>query len=230
MKRASVALILTLALPFTLIACSDDGADIVAEPEVVASVPSPLATKNFGDVKLGGKIVGPLGTDVTSELSVGGRVIATMVSYVACPSQEIRDVVETVCVPADRDDGEVYTYVLKVTPVGIDGDLDMVPLTFRTAVPVTGFADLIGFDYTQASLALGETNMIDIERDEGVLVWTIDARDEWNDGEEITFFWQSVLPPAGPALAYTIETAAGNATGLGPFPTAVAPQESVTAE
>lgn len=223
MKR----LALTLALPALLAGCGSDPEPAPTPSPTPAAVgPRTLVAAGFQEQELGPRIEGPQGTEVESEIGIGGRVIATMVSYVACPAPAEDEIAAEECVPGDQPEGTVYTYVHRVTPAAIEGDDGVAPISFRTARAVVGFANSIGFDRTQAEAALGEDYAIGVQLDSGALVWRIEKGDGWRDGEELTFFWQSTLPPEGPSEAYEIETIAGRALGTGPFPPAEVVEET----
>ncbi len=64
---------------------------------------------------------------------------------------------------------------------------------FRTARPVGGFANGVGYDNAQAATALGSNGQIDVAADNGALVWRVIGGDGWKTGEPITFYWQSTL-------------------------------------
>ena len=53
--------------------------------------------------------------------------------------------------------------------------------------------------------------------------WTVsagDGGDQWGQGEPLTFYWQSTLPPAGPSDQYRLSANYTAATGAGPYPAA----------
>ncbi|KLE35598.1 hypothetical protein AAW00_04085 [Aurantiacibacter luteus] len=227
-----------------LVACnSEPDPQTLASPTPTPTVAGPrtLIAAGFDEQKLGPRIVGPDGDEVTSTVSFEGRDIAEIVSYVACPPIEVPETSSerpappapisttgendgnvadftNVCEPGMQGEGALFTYVHRVTPAeGADGPV----LSFRTSRRATGFANAIGFDRDQAEAALGEGYAIGVQIDNGQLIWRIEKGDGWTAGEEITFFWQSELPPEGPAEAYEIETAEGRARGSGPWPPAM---------
>lgn len=211
-------LALSLPLVLALSACGAEPEPAPTPTPTPTSVgPRTLVSSGFSDQMLGPKIVGPEGAEVEGTLVLDGRTIAEVVSYVACPALGEGDDVAEECVPEDQPDGAIYTYVHRVTPVEID-DADDAPLAFRTTRAAPGFAKNIGYDRIQAEAALGEDYSIRVQEDNGQLVWRMEVSDGWDAGEEITFFWQSELPPEGPAQAYAIETGNGRAEGSGPFP------------
>ncbi|KLE32832.1 hypothetical protein AAW01_02055 [Aurantiacibacter gangjinensis] len=206
------------------------------EPTATSEGPRTLVAAGFNDQELGPKIEGPQGPEVLADLMFEGRSVGSIVSYVACPILEEADLTEgvetedgeladfsTVCEPDMMPEGTIYTYVHRITP---GEDMEGQLLSFRTTREASGFANIIGFDRTQAEAALGEDYAIGVQLDNGELVWRIEAGNGWDAGEEITLFWQSTLPPEGPVEAYEIETAEGRADVTGPFP----PEEEPEAE
>jgi len=145
-----------------------------------------------------------------------GQTLAEAASYVACPEGV------TACDPKALPPGTVYTYVHRVTP----GKAVASATLFRTARPAAGFANGVGYDNAQAAAALGPDGQIDVEADNGALVWRVIGGDRWKAGEPITLYWQSTLPPAGPADAYLVETDGSVAIGSGPFPAREKPAET----
>jgi hypothetical protein len=110
--------------------------------------------------------------------------------------------------------GTVYTYVHRVTP----GTTVASATLFRTARPAAGFANGVGYDNAEATAALSPNGEIDVEADNGALVWRVIGGDHWKAGEPITLFWQSTQPPAPAREAYLVETDGSVAMGSGPFP------------
>lgn len=216
-----------IALAFPLLALAACGSDPepapTPTPTQTAAGPRTLVAAGFNDQQLGPRIVGPQGDEVSDTVMFEGRQIADVVSYVACPAPTVSEGgnatapngTEAECDPAEQGEDAVFTYVHRVTPgEGADGPL----LSFRTSRRAHGFANLVGFDRVQAQAALGEDYDIGVQLDNGQLIWRIKAGDGWTAGEEITFFWQSTLPPEGPAEAYEIETEEGRMRVSGPFP------------
>ncbi|MWV28089.1 hypothetical protein GRF63_09230 [Erythrobacter sp. GH3-10] len=191
-------------------------------PSETVAGPRTLVAAGFADTKLGPRIVGPEGDEVAGELVREGQKIADIVSYVACPAPKKDEVAAEECVPADQPEGAVYTYVHRVTPVDLADELDT-PLLFRTTKAAHGFANNIGFDRDQAEAVLGEGYSIRVQEDNGALLWRVEISNGWHSGEELTFFWQSTLPPEGPQKAYAVGTENGRAEGNGPFPAEEAP-------
>lgn len=219
LAQSCLALPLSLSLALALAACGSD-VEPVQEPEPMQTITGPrtLISGDFNDQEFGPKIEGPQGTEVVSELAIEGTVVADIVSYVACPAPSEGAPIPDECIPADQPEDAVFTYVHRVTPRGIEADPDFVPIEFRTTRHVSGFANNLGFDRDQAEAALGEGYVIRVQIDNRMLVWRIETSNGWDEGEEITFFWQSTEPPEGPQELYAVETAAGRAVGTGPFP------------
>ena len=213
-------LALSLPLVLALSACGSEPEPAPTPTPTPTSVgPRTLVSSGFNDQMLGPKIVGPQGPEVESTLMLDGTAIAEVVSYVACPAPEEDEEPAEECIPDEQPEGTIYTYVHRVTPVETE-DANDAPLAFRTTRAAHGFANNIGFDRSQAEAALGEDYSIRVQEDSGALVWRMEMSDGWEAGEEITFFWQSELPPEGPAQAYAVETGNGRAEGTGPFPPA----------
>jgi hypothetical protein len=118
------------------------------------------------------------------------------------------------CDPKTLPADTVYTYVHRVTP----GKTVASATLFRTARPAGGFANGVGYDNAEAAAALGPNGEIDVEADNGALVWRVIGGDHWKAGETITLYWQSTLPPVRSAEAYLVETDGSVAIGSGPFP------------
>jgi hypothetical protein len=203
------------ALPLLLLAaCSKSpGAPAPAPSGIVtpAVAPAPdkphtLVPADFAELKLGAKVKG---SEAEGSFISDGQTIATVASYVAC-SEGVSD-----CDPKTLPPGTVYTYVHRVTP----GKKVVSATLFRTARPAAGFANGVGYNNTEATAALGPSGEIDVEADNGALVWRVVGGDGWKAGEPITVYWQSTLPPAPkPLNAYLDETDGSVAIGSGPVP------------
>lgn len=194
------------------------------------SEPRNLVASDFGELKIGPKIEGPVGPEVEASIVAGGRSIGDIVSYVACPEEY------DTCDPEDMPEGTVYTYVHIVTPgtdepndppftrpVGLD-EVEAATV-FATVREAYGFTGAIGYDREQAAKAIGPDGVIRVEDDNGTLVWRAVGGNNWGTGEPITFFWQSTLPPEGPAEAYTLRADEKIAMATGPFPPKVEKQD-----
>ncbi|MHA7818245.1 MAG: hypothetical protein ACX930_01215 [Erythrobacter sp.] len=219
---------------FALAACGDANED-TAELNVAttdgeaAALDKAVEPGDFADLELGAKIVGPQGPEVKTSLTNAAGVLADITSYVACP------VGMTECDPATAPDGTLYTYVHIVYPgedmdptTGAgDGpdDIDVEMATaFKMTAPAHGFTGLAGFSKAEAVAAAGESVQVIVTCDaDGSLIWTVNAGDggnQWEDAEPLTFWWQSTLPPAGPAPSYEIRANEVSAIGDGPYPAA----------
>ena len=222
----------TLALPaLALAACTPeaevaDEDDLAAEQEEAEVESEALSAGNFDELQLGAKIVGPQGDEVITTLRNETGAFADIRSYVACPADM------DVCDPSTAPAGTVYTYVHVVYP-GEDNDADTgsgagvdasdveTAEAFRMTRPSHGFTGDSGFSHGEAGAALGAIGAILISCHEDGLSWTVeegDGGDQWDRGEPITFYWQSTLPPAGPANAYEIFANYTAAGGDGPYP------------
>ncbi|MGB3712007.1 MAG: hypothetical protein WA985_09985 [Erythrobacter sp.] len=231
----SLAPVLLGASILTLTAC-DDGVDEDAaeletattdgEAQAMARAIEPI---DFADLELGTRIAGPQGTEFKTSLSNDAGIFADITSYVACPSGMEE------CDPATAPEGTIYTYVHIVYPgedmdpsTGAgDGpdDMDVEAATaFFMGSPAHGFMGHAGFSKDEAVSAAGEELQVAITCDEqGALAWTVnagDGGDQWEDAEPLTFFWQSTLPPEGPAGVYRIRANDVVASGDGPYPAA----------
>jgi hypothetical protein len=186
----------------------------VVTPQVAPTPDKPktLIPADLARLTLGAKIAG---ADVEGRFASDKQTLATVSSYVACPEGV------TPCDPTALPADTVYTYVHRVTP----GKAVASTTLFRTARPAAGFANGVGYNFAEAAAALGPDGQIDVEADNGALVWRVIGGDRWKAGESITFYWQSTLPPAGPADAYLVETDGSVAIGSGPFPAKEKPVE-----
>jgi hypothetical protein len=211
---------LPAALPLLLLAASSRSPEApsatpssVVTPEVTPTPDKPrtLVPADFATLKLGAKVPG---SDAKGTFTSNGQTIATVASYVACPADTVK------CDPKTLPADTVYTYVHQVTP----GKAVANATLFRTARPAAGFANGVGYANAQAAAALGPNGEIDVEADNGALVWRVVGGDGWKAGETITLYWQSTLPPAARVRdAYMIETDGSVAIGNGPFPEAQKP-------
>ena len=214
--------LLLLATPLALAACGGEAPEEAPEPSPPVAQPRSLAPADLDLSTLGGKIVGPQGPEVETSLTAGGREIATMVSFVACPEEVME------CVPDAMPEGTTYTYVHQITLAEADdGDalpedgpeaIENPPTLLRTTEKAHGFTRAVGYSNAQASEALGDADAIGITIDDGRLIWRVTRGEGWTPGTTLTFWWQSTLPPAGPAESYLLEVDGNQATANGPFP------------
>lgn len=237
MIRRAIALTSILALA----ACGNPGDDTIdddsAELEVATTdgeaeaMAKDLDPMDFADLKLGAKIVGPQGEEVKTSLRNEGGILADITSYVACPEGMEE------CDPETAPEGTIYTYVHIVYPgedmdptTGAgdgpdDADVEMAT-GFKMLAPALGFTGVAGFSKAEAISAAGEkVDVIVTCDDNGAIIWTVnagDGGDQWEDAEPLTFFWQSTLPPSGPAPHYEIRANDVSASGNGPYPGAKA--------
>lgn len=202
------------ALPLLLLAACSKGPEAPSPTSSAATTsevartpdkPHTLVPADFASLTLGAKVVG---SDAKGRFVSDGQTLAEVSSYVACSDGV------TNCDPSSLPGDTVYTYVHVVTP----GRGVTSATLFRTARPVAGFANGVGYDNAQAATALGPNGQIDVAADNGALVWRVIGGDGWKAGEPITFYWQSTQPPAGSTDAYLVETDGSVAIGSGPFP------------
>lgn len=237
MNRFAIALPLIAALGIA--ACSD-GVDPQDSTELegpttdgeAAALANAVEPGDFMDLQLGAKIVGPQGPTPSGAMTNAEGAFADITSYVACPAGM------DPCDPKTAPAGTVYTYVHTIYP-GEDND----PTTgsgsgndssdveraeyFRLTAPAHGFTGAAGYSKLEAQAAAGLSVDVVITCDMvdggGALVWTVnagDGGDQWAQAEPLTFYWQTTLPPAGPATNYAIRANAAVATGPGPYPAA----------
>lgn len=206
---------------------ADAELDVATTDGEAAAMAKDIEPGDFADLELGAKIVGPQGPEVKTSLSNEAGVLADITSYVACPAGMMD------CDPKSAPEGTIYTYVHIVYP-GEDNDPDTgagagaddndveMATAFKMVAPALGFTGMAGFSKGEAVAAAGEGVQVVITCDDsGALIWTVnagDGGDQWEDAEPLTFWWQSALPPAGPAPHYEIRADGVSAAGNGPYP------------
>ena len=185
-----------------------------------------LPAGDFGDLELGAKIVGPQGPEVKARLTNPAGAFADITSYVACPAGM------DPCDPKTAPAGTIYTYVHKVYPgednqqetgsgTGADSSDIEIATNFMMTRPAHGFTGTAGYSKAEVIAAAGPRVDAIITCLDGGLAWTIHTGgggNQWEQAEPITFYWQSTLPPAGPADAYAIKANYVTASGNGPYP------------
>ena len=220
---------LLLIAPLALAACSQGEPEPKPTPTPTVAQPRTLAAADLDLETLGAKIVGPQGPEVETVLSAGNRELGKMVSFVACPKGTEE------CKPGEMPEGTIYTYVHQVTLADeVEGEpeaqatdgpeiVENPPTLFRMTENAHGFNRAVGYSVAQALEALGSEDAISITVDDGRLIWRVVQGDGWKPGSTLTFWWQSTLPPAGPADAYLLEIEGNQTVAKGPFPK---PEES----
>lgn len=222
-----------LAAAMALSACSevetsDTDLDVATTDGEADALAKSLEAGSFMDLELGAKIVGPQGPEVKGSLDTGEGSFADITSYVACPAGM------EICDPATAPEGTVYTYVHIVYPgedndpstgsgTGNDSSHVEKATAFKMLQPAHGFTGTVGYSKAEAVAAMDQSANMVITCSGGSIVWTVnngDGGDQWAQGEPLTFYWQSTLPPDGPAPAYAIVANETEATGPGPMPAA----------
>ena len=226
---------LLLIAPLALAACSQEQPEPEPTPTPTVAQPRTLAAADLDLSTLGAKIVGPQGPEVETVLSAGNRELGKMISFVACPAGTAE------CKPGEMPEGTIYTYVHQVTLAeaqepepeaeASDGPeaFESPPTLFRMTEKAHGFNRAVGYSNAQALDALGSEDAISITSDDGRLIWRVVQGDGWKPGSTLTFWWQSTLPPAGPADAYLLEVDGNQAVAKGPFPAEENPAEAAPA-
>lgn len=224
---------LALGTALALAACSDGTADSevtdlnsASTDGEAAAMAAALPAGDFADLQLGAKIVGPQGEEVTGAMSNAEGNFADIRSFVTCPAGM------DPCDPKSAPAGTIFTYVHVVYP-GEDNSAksgsgegntssDIERATaFKMTMPAHGFNGVAGYSKGEALAAIGAKADVVISCTDGALTWTVDAGDggdQWGQAEPLTFFWQSTLPPSGPAKAYAIDANYAEAAGSGPYP------------
>lgn len=187
-----------------------------------------LVPSNLDELPLGEKIVGPVGPDVeTTFINGDGDGIGDLSSSVSCPAGF------TSCIPPENPPGTVYTYIHEVTP-GVDLPNDppfpspetVLPIDdarrFQLGFEAAGFNGVAGYSFSEAESALDSDEALTIaETEDGRLVWTIPMSAAWNEGETISFFWQTSQNPSGPGGEYALASEEQAGTAAGPLPVPV---------
>jgi hypothetical protein len=213
-----------------LAACSSAEPEPTPTPTPTVAAPRTLVGADLDLSTLGAKIVGPQGPQVETVLSAGNRELGRLVSYVACPAGVSE------CEPGEMPEGTVYTYVHRVTLAEADAAagaevsdgpevVEAPPSLFRTIRKAAGFNQSVGFSTAEAEATLGDPDAISISNDNGSLIWRVARGPGWKPGGTMTFWWQSTLPPQGPAEAYLLELDGSQVIATGPFPPEEKPVE-----
>ena len=195
-----------------------------------------ITPTDLSGLSLGAKIVGPVGPEVETTIAFddGGTItgIADLASSVSCDDRFAADC--SAAAVAGTDD-VVYTYVHTVVP-GVDFPNDppfpapdvVVPLDdateFRLSFPAHGFNGVAGYDFAEATAAVGATPFTILQLTDDALVWSVPDGSGWDTGEPITFFWQTSQRPVGPGGIYAATNGTLAGTGNGPLPAPVIPE------
>ena len=222
-------LVCALPLPLALVLAGCGEPDREADPEPVATPtpaePRTLIPADLDISTLGAKIEGPQGPEPEAPLMLGGAEVGRIVSYVACPRGA------EACVPDEMPEGTVYTFVHQITLDGVSSAADDTgpevveapPTLFRTTERAHGFNGSIGYARSQAMAAFGSEDAVSVTFDDGRLIWRVTGAPDWRQNATVTFWWQSTLPPAGPADAFLLEVMGNQIAAKGPFPAAEKP-------
>ena len=223
---------LPAACLIALSACGGDAGDPPTDLEVATTdgeavaLAQSIEAGSFADLKLGAKVAGPQGEELKSRLTNEAGAFADVTSYVACPAGM------DPCDPANAPQGTVFTYVHIVYPgednapdsgSGTGADASDVEQANRFMIvrSAYGFTGSAGYSKLETMAAIGPKAEVVITCVDGGIAWTVNAGEggnQWEQSEPLTFWWQSTLPPAGPARAYAIEANYVTATGDGPYP------------
>ncbi len=233
MNKATTLFLLPLIAPLIAVAaCAPEQEEtdltVATTDGEVEAIAAGLPALAFADLQLGAKIVGPRGPQVEASLTNEAGAFADITCYVACPAGM------DPCDPKTAPEGTIYTYVHIVYPgednkastgsgKGTNSSHVERAEAFRMTKPAHGFTGKVGYSKLEALSASGDSVDVVITCVDGGLAWTVNSGDggnQWEQAEPITFFWQSTLPPAGPADAYAIEANTVLATGAGPYPAA----------
>lgn len=216
------------AIPLAACSTEPDDTDLeVATTESEAdALDAALPPGDFSDLELGARVVGPQGPEVEAAMSNPEGIFADIRSYVACPAGM------DPCDPETAPKGTIYTYVHVLVPGG-DNDASKGSgngadnshvehaMAFRMIQRAHGFTGNAGYSKAEAMAAMGKMGDVVMTCDDGKLIWTLnsgDGGDQWAHKEPVTFYWQSTLPPAGPAEAYELHVDYTKAGAPGPFP------------
>ena len=227
--------VLAAVSPLALLSACGEPAEEATEmesartSEEAAALERAVQPGDFLDLELGARIVGPQGPEVTGRFTNEAGAFGDIRSFVACPAGM------DPCDPATAPEGTVYTYVHVVYP-GEDNEPDSgsgegpdasdveIATAFKMNRAAHGFTGNAGYSKAEVLAGVGTKADVTITcSDNGGLAWTInagDGGDQWEQAEPITFYWQSTVPPAGPADAYAIQANRTTATGPGPYPAA----------
>lgn len=187
---------------------------------------------------IGDEIVGPAGPRVENHFTftdtAGDKIgIAFLSSSVSCDSRFTNGC--TAGAVSSFSD-VVYTYQHEVTP-GADVATNppfMAPdaivafddvTEFRLQFPAHGFLGVAGFDFDQATTAIGGVGIGIEQLADGSLSWTVPAG--WGTGDPITFFWQSTQRPTGPTGLYATTNQTLSGVAFGPIPAVPEPATAV---
>ncbi|MDJ0532085.1 MAG: hypothetical protein QNJ70_06245 [Xenococcaceae cyanobacterium MO_207.B15] len=173
-----------------------------------------IAPTDLDALELGPAIIGPLGPEVPGTFVTNDAVeIGNLRSSVFCP-------IGTEQADCPSDSVETYIYRHIVTPSLND------ITSFTAGFPVAGFTGVAGYSFSESGLAGGngsdtDFNIVFNDDTDETLVWGLSNDSDlfFDSGETITFFWQSIIPPAGPIGSYSLSNSE-DGTAIGPAPVA----------
>ena len=190
-----------------------------------------ITPTDLNSLSLGAFINGPVGTTVDAYFTnTAGNSLGDISGGVACPDSF------AACTPPTNPADTIYTYVYEINPgvniLAADPPFQpKPPLATPLFDDVTEFRldlapgsnGVAGFNFSQATAALGAGTTFQIELLDEVLTWTVSGgTGAWNTGELITLFWQTTQPPSGPDRVYGITNAGDSGGAIGPSPTPLA--------
>ncbi len=202
--------------------------EIVTPIDPRGAVQNGIVLADFDTLRLGAKIVGPVGPEVQASLATGLAALGDIESWVACPAGARR------CEPGNLPADTLYTYVHAITP-GVDRANDRPfpqpeaidpvksAMRFRIEAPLHGFTGKAGYSFDDAQDAMGGDGGFTVACETGALVFTAaEGSRPWATGRTIRFYWQTIAPSAGPGPGYALQADGKLGRGTGPRPAKIA--------